>query len=149
MDINNIPGVIDIPLTDIVPPHEVRDKAKLEAIRASMEAHDWKGRPLVVVPYPSADRTFLALTGSHRLAAADAAGLEVAPCYVATLGDAMYVHTTPQGDWLYSVKRGDRIEQEDMAEYFSPVDPIAMGLLVEEVTANAEELIERVVKQRR
>ncbi|RKI08300.1 hypothetical protein D7Y15_26180 [Corallococcus sp. AB030] len=148
MDIHNIPGVIDIPLTDITPPHEVRDEAKLDAIRASMEARNWKGRPLVVVPYPSADRTFLALTGSHRLAAASAAGLEVAPCYVATLGDAMYVHTTPRGDWLYSVKRGDRIEQEDMAEYFGAVDPIAMGLLVAEVVANAEELVERVKRQR-
>jgi hypothetical protein len=130
---------IDIRLDDIIPPHEVRDDEKLEAIRASMEDDGWKGRPLLVVPHPAADRTFLALTGSHRLAAAALAGREDVPCYVGKLGDAMYVHSTPQGDWLYSRKREDRIEQEDMEGYFREVDPGAADLLAQEEAADAGE----------
>jgi hypothetical protein len=52
---------------DIYPVHEVRDEAKYEAIKASMQAHGWQGRPILVV---DCGEYYQALTGSHRLAAA-------------------------------------------------------------------------------
>lgn len=62
------------------PPHAVRDAAHYEAIAASMRASGWQGRPILAfctdgeAPRP--------LTGSHRIAAARAAGLGTIPVLV-------------------------------------------------------------------
>jgi ParB-like chromosome segregation protein Spo0J len=62
------------------PPHAVRDAAHYEALAASMRAGGWQGRPVLAfcaegdVPRP--------LTGSHRIAAACAAGLDTIPVVV-------------------------------------------------------------------
>lgn len=60
--------------TNIIPPHEVRDSAKLDALVASMTANGWQGRPLLVAETVHGVR---ALTGSHRTAAACIAGIDV------------------------------------------------------------------------
>jgi ParB-like chromosome segregation protein Spo0J len=52
---------------EIYPVHEVRDEVKYETIKASMKAHGWQGRPILVV---DCGDYYQALTGSHRLAAA-------------------------------------------------------------------------------
>ena len=65
--------------TDIEPLHEVRDAEKLEALTASMERDGWQGRPILV---SARDGGFFAYTGSHRIAAARAAGLDQVPVVV-------------------------------------------------------------------
>jgi hypothetical protein len=58
----------------IIPLHEVRDSEKLATIAASMEQNGWQGHPVLVV---DCGEYFQAITGSHRIAAAELAGVEV------------------------------------------------------------------------
>lgn len=63
-------------LTACAPLHEVRDADKLATLVAAMRRDGWQGRPLLAMP--NGDGVQL-LTGSHRYAAAVAAGLETVP----------------------------------------------------------------------
>jgi ParB-like chromosome segregation protein Spo0J len=67
----------------IEPLHEIRDAATLAALTADMQAHGWMGRPLLVLR----DGVDMALTGTHRLGAAIAAGLDAVPCVVIETDD--------------------------------------------------------------
>lgn len=58
----------------VLPLHEVRDEAKLEALIASMIVNGWQGRPVLAI---DCGDYLQALTGSHRIAAAEAAEIEV------------------------------------------------------------------------
>lgn len=69
----------DMDAGEIQPLHEVRDYEKLEQLVQSMETDGWSGRPLLVLTY--GDNQYYAMTGSHRLAAAQEVGVEV-PCYI-------------------------------------------------------------------
>lgn len=62
-----------INIQNIVPFHEVRDQEKLEALTQSMKENGWKGRNIVGF-YIGGE--FRAITGSHRLPAAEAVGFE-------------------------------------------------------------------------
>ena len=64
----------------IRPLHEVRDEAKLLMLVEAMQAGGWTGRPLLVVDEGGGD--YVALTGSHRLAAALESGLSEVPVVV-------------------------------------------------------------------
>jgi ParB-like chromosome segregation protein Spo0J len=64
---------------NIEPLHGVRDRDKFEALVSSMNQKGWVGRPLVVTA--GAGRMW-AQTGSHRLAAARAVGLETVPVII-------------------------------------------------------------------
>ena len=59
----------------VTPMHEVRDEAKLQSIIASMESTGWTGRPVLV--FDDAEGQYKAITGSHRIAAAKAVGIEI------------------------------------------------------------------------
>lgn len=64
----------------IQPLHEVQDEQKLANLVESMSADGWVGAPIVVVPgqdfgWGSGDPC--AITGSHRIAAARIAGIDV------------------------------------------------------------------------
>lgn len=63
--------------SNVMPVNPVVDEGKYEYLVASMKQNGWKGRPLLV--YESGDGVYQALTGSHRIAAANAAGLETIP----------------------------------------------------------------------
>jgi ParB-like chromosome segregation protein Spo0J len=52
-------------------PHEMTDPAKVASLAADMTANGWTGRPVL------ASASGQALTGSHRIAAAEIAGIEV------------------------------------------------------------------------
>lgn len=64
----------------IRPLHEVRDESKLAALVDAMETSGWVGRPLLVVDEGGGD--YVALTGSHRLAAAQAVRMSSVPVVV-------------------------------------------------------------------
>ncbi len=61
---------------DIEPPHEVRDEQKKDAIVKSMKINGWQGRPILVQQNYNGNQ---AITGSHRIAAAQEVGLESIP----------------------------------------------------------------------
>lgn len=63
----------------ITPPHSVTDQEKFESIRDGLELNGWTGRPILVLEW---GEEWIALTGSHRIAAARAAGFEGVPCAV-------------------------------------------------------------------
>lgn len=73
--------MMNVPLIDIYALHEVRDAEKLETLTGSMREAGWTGRPLIVVEIAE---WYQAITGSHRLAAAEAAGIEEIPCVIIT-----------------------------------------------------------------
>lgn len=65
----------------IAEPHPVTDRAKLAALVASMASGGWDGRPVLAWRCGS-DGEVIALTGSHRIAAARAAGLDEIPALI-------------------------------------------------------------------
>lgn len=78
--------------------HRPTDPSKLAEITKSMTSEGWIGRPLVVhqddnggVPH------YQAWTGSHRLAAAMATGLESVPCVV--VGRKQYRAASESNGW--------------------------------------------------
>lgn len=72
--------------TLIYPPHEVRDEDKYAALVGAMTDGGWSGRPVLAWRATEDDRV-RALTGSHRIAAARAAGLETIPVLVIECDD--------------------------------------------------------------
>lgn len=60
--------------SEILAAHEVRDEELLTALTASMRESGWVGAPVVIAREGYGDQ---ALTGSHRLAAAEAAEVQV------------------------------------------------------------------------
>jgi ParB-like chromosome segregation protein Spo0J len=62
------------------PPHAVRDAAHSESLAASMRAGGWQGRPILA--FGAEGEAPRPLTGSHRIAAARAAGLDTIPVLV-------------------------------------------------------------------
>lgn len=56
-------------------PHEITDDAKYEALAADMTSRGWAGPPVVVVDDP--DDGMIPVTGSHRIPAAQEAGVQV------------------------------------------------------------------------
>jgi ParB-like chromosome segregation protein Spo0J len=64
----------------ITPNHEIRDPRKVAKLATSMRRNGWIGRPIIVVGDES-QGDCRALTGTHRIAAAIAAGLDDIPVY--------------------------------------------------------------------
>lgn len=64
----------------IEPPHEVMDEELAGRLAESMRTNGWQGAPLVIVDRESGDP--LAVTGSHRIAAARVAGIAVPVIYL-------------------------------------------------------------------
>lgn len=59
-------------VTGYAAPHDVTDEGKVEALVTAMRQHGWQGAPIVVLPDYAR-----ALTGAHRLPAAEQAGIIV------------------------------------------------------------------------
>ncbi len=69
----------ELPITrmspdDLLPLHDDVDDAKVAELTAGMHMHGWQGAPLVYAIAAYGNR---ALTGSHRRAAAQAAGIDI------------------------------------------------------------------------
>lgn len=58
----------------VAPRHEVNDPAKYAALVESMELGGWQGRPVLVYEY---HERYEAITGSHRIAAAQETGTDI------------------------------------------------------------------------
>jgi hypothetical protein len=69
--------------TNYTPRHEVRDQAHRDRIAAGMTAHGWVGAPIV-----ADTECWQAITGSHRLNAAQATGINVPAVDIFDLADA-------------------------------------------------------------
>jgi len=70
---------LDVLAGAIYPPHDVDRPKQYEQIKRSMERHGWRGRAVLAVTYGDG---YMALTGSHRIAAAREAGLATIPALV-------------------------------------------------------------------
>jgi ParB-like chromosome segregation protein Spo0J len=77
-------AITSIPIHAVFSPHEARDRQHLDALTVSMEADGWQGRPLLVLA-GAGEEGGQAWTGSHRLAAARAAGLQEVPAVIVDL----------------------------------------------------------------
>ena len=65
---------------DIEPLHGPNVPRLLRGLVKSMKKDGWEGRPLLVIECP--DGSFVAWTGSHRVAAAREVDLDSIPCYI-------------------------------------------------------------------
>lgn len=74
---------------EIQPWHDAHDDSKLASLVNDMTASGWAGAPIVVIT--SADRDPIAITGSHRIAAAREAGIDVPTI---DLDDLLHAHGT-------------------------------------------------------
>lgn len=93
----------------LFPPHEVRDQRKLSKLTDSMIKNGWQGRPILVVDLGQGDE---AITGSHRIAAAKDAGIDVPVVRVdADIGD--YINDSGE-----SIRDAMYMDADDMAEFF-------------------------------
>lgn len=124
-------GIVEIEARKIVPPHEVRDRAKLDAISASMTADGWAGRPLLVME--EGDH-YVALTGSHRHAAAVEADLDAIPCVLAD-AEAFYAEY-PDAEPGRDRGMPWRDDSDKLAVFRALGDEAAAGLIEAEIDAN-------------
>lgn len=76
-------------------PHDAHDEARLNQLTESMRRDGWVGAPVVVIDREDADP--LAVTGSHRIAAAREAGIDVP---TVTLADLMAEHGASLADLI-------------------------------------------------
>jgi len=113
----------------LVPLHEPHDAAKMSALTESMVEHGWNGRPILVIDNGNG---YLALTGSHRIAAARAAGLDEIPVYAI---DGTCHILTDNGDcticgktcWIAAaVEARDDYDREEAIEMSGDPDAIAL-----------------------
>jgi len=88
----------------LIPPHEVRDKEKLERLAASMESEGWKGRPILVY---DVGRGLEALTGSHRIKAAEKAGIDIP---IVRVDDSIGDYVDKNGVSIIDAAFGDSLE---------------------------------------
>ncbi len=68
---------------DLDPPHEAR--SPIDELVVSMKRDGWQDRPLLI---GDDGESVVAITGSHRIAAAREAGLPAVPCYFFDLPDS-------------------------------------------------------------
>jgi ParB-like chromosome segregation protein Spo0J len=64
---------------DVDPLHEPTHVHHLKELTSDMRKNGWTGRALLVIRHAGGNQAW---TGSHRIAAARAAGLQTIPCYV-------------------------------------------------------------------
>jgi hypothetical protein len=69
----------------LLDPNEIRtlnspvNYQKFDGLITAMKKSGWRGRPVIVI---ETEDEYIALTGSHRIAAAIEAGLDEIPCYL-------------------------------------------------------------------
>jgi len=130
----SIKDVTPYAVTDIVdpngiePPHGVRDIAKKEKLTENMEKNGWVGRPILVF---DAGRGNEALTGSHRIAAAKQAGIEI-PIY--KIDESIGDYADKNGNTIFDAAY---FEQEDIVKFLKKFgDKDAAKLMEQEIKAN-------------
>ena len=85
--------------------NEVNDKGKFKTLVNSMEKNGWQGRP--VIAYRDENNSVYALTGSHRIAAAKEAGIDVP---VKFLSDDAINFEDSYGKFITDLRRDDDIK---------------------------------------
>lgn len=118
----------------IVPPHEARDAEKLAALAEDMATRGWIGRAILAIDTGDG---YVALTGSHRIAAAKVAGLEEIPVYAIdisahVLNDDGACEVCGADCWVAAL--ADAIDDQDRDGALSRCDDVmAIALFGEEV----------------
>jgi ParB-like chromosome segregation protein Spo0J len=110
-----------IEIAFITPLHEPRLDRLLQELTDDMKENGWRGRPLLVIEHAE---DYLAWTGSHRIAAAEIAGLTSIPCYV-----------LPESKLIahgYDAERGHVEDYERLAILKKVGDEIALHLMWQE-----------------
>jgi ParB-like chromosome segregation protein Spo0J len=108
----------------IQPWHEVQDEAKLAALVESMATTGWRGAAVVVVERVDGDP--VAVTGSHRIAAAHEAGIEVPTVSVddllraegTSLAELDEMYGNCEGDHYEAILRLDEHLPVEVIEYY-------------------------------
>lgn len=113
----------------ILPPHDTRDADKLSILIAGMIADGWVGRPVLVID--GVNDLHRALTGSHRVAAAQAADIAVPVLMIAQ--DELTEEIVEELDYA-----NDDYDVERVLREYGLVN--AADLMAAEIAANDAEL---------
>lgn len=118
---------------EIVPLHEARDAEKLAAMTDDMALRGWTGRAILAIDTGDG---FAALTGSHRIAAAKAAGLEEIPVYAIDIsehvvGDDGDCEVCGADCWVAALAEGSD-DDDRRAALERSGDAVAVALMAEE-----------------
>lgn len=92
--------------TEMIPPHGVENHKLLTTLTETMKRHGWEGRPILVV-------NGACWTGSHRIAAAVAAGLDEVPVLAVEIPEDVLVDfgsVTDDDDRLALLEAADETE---------------------------------------
>ncbi|RKI08298.1 hypothetical protein D7Y15_26170 [Corallococcus sp. AB030] len=127
-------GIIKVRINEIHTPKRELNNETMASLRASMADEKWQPRPLVLAPRDESTRSFLALTGSHRLAAARLAGRDSIPAVVVRLGTGLRVHVADQDDpgLLCTSADGKPIARAELEKHLRQWDPEAADVLARE-----------------
>ncbi len=108
---------------DLVPLHDVDDRAKVATLVTAMQADGWTGAPIVVI----AGQDVRAITGVHRRAAALIADIKVP---IVDLDDILTEHDTSLSE--LTAEYGDEYEALARLPYHLPAEVIeAYGIDVQ------------------
>jgi len=103
-----------VPVRDVEPQHPVTNRALVKALARSIEERGWSGRPLVVADYgPMGNlvgKRYLALNGTHRLAALKKLGQKKVPAVVVDVSRWPYTDARALDEALEPVDRADLLE---------------------------------------
>ncbi len=100
--------LINIDPQALTPPHEPRMTALVEELAEDMQEVGWQGRPLLV--FRRNNGSYVAWTGSHRIAAARVVGLKTIPCYV-LLESSLIKHGYDADDGILDYERLEMIRK--------------------------------------
>jgi hypothetical protein len=119
--------------TSVYPLHSVYDKYKYTKLVEDMDSHGWIGRPILVEPFGDG---FAAWTGSHRLAAARAAGLSSIPVVIIDVETLLENEGEPPDGKPFSSLATDDESRFDMLVRNGLID--AAQLMGQELQENEE-----------
>ena len=118
-------------------PHEVKDKAKFAKMVEDLEENGWQGRPVLAEKY---GEDFQAWTGSHRIAAAKKAGVDVPVVLIDGKKISRFQKSEGgEGDELLWDSDGKSRDDDDRVHLLKRVDKRAAKLMQVEIEANEKE----------
>ena len=122
----------------IQPLHNAYEADKLDRLADDMRQRGWVGRPILAI---DCGDYLKAITGSHRIAAAELAGIEVEICEIRQLAfDGEDYETSSLYDILINGDDDDRLVAMVALHNVGMVDDEALAIMRGEVEANETEI---------
>ena len=122
----------------IQPLHDAYEADKLDRLADDMRQRGWVGRPILAI---DCDDYLQAITGSHRIRAAELAGIDVEICEISQPAfDGEDYETGDLYDTLINGSDDDRLAAVSTLHNIELASDDAVSIMLAEVTANETEI---------